>query len=409
LEADLGKPVWESHAGETSFLAAEIRHAISRLPSWMRPRRVGNALLTQPGTARIESEPLGVVLNLAAWNYPLHIALAPLVGALAAGNCAVVKPSELAPATSAAIARWLPTYTDPAAVAVVEGGVEAATRLLEQPFDHIFFTGGPGVGRIVMKAAAERLCPVTLELGGKSPCIVDRSADLRTAARRIVWAKFMNAGQTCVAPDYVLVHEEVQEELLGRMQANIRRFYGEDPRESSDYGRIINQRHHRRLVGLLGSGEVVAGGSADEEERYIAPTILRDVDPESPAMQEEIFGPILPVLPVSSIEDAISFVSARPKALALYLFTRDSQVERTVLDRTSSGGVYINDAAVHLGVPNLPFGGVGPSGTGAYHGKASFDAFSHQRSVLSRATWIDPALRYPPFTESKLRWLRRLL
>ncbi len=409
LKADLGKPALEAYMTETGFLLSELKVARKGLRSWARPRKVKTALAAQPGSAQIRSEPLGVVLNIAPWNYPFHLAIAPLIGSIAAGNCTVVKPSELAPATSAAVAKWLPEYVDADAVAVVEGGVPEATALLEQPFDHVFFTGGLGVGRIVMEAAARHLCPVTLELGGKSPCIVDRAADIRTAARRIVWGKFTNTGQTCVAPDYVLVHADVAEALTESIVRYTRKFYGDDPRSCPDYGRIVNVRHHRRLCALLDSGKVAIGGEADEAEKFIAPTVLTDVSPDAPVMQEEIFGPILPILVVADLDEAIAFVNARPRPLALYVFSADRRAREAVIERTCSGGACVNDTLVHLGVPTLPFGGVGPSGMGAYHGKASFDLLSHHRSVLTRATFVDPPARYPPFNEKKLALIRRFL
>ena len=332
------------------------------------------------------------------------------MGAIAAGNCAIAKPSELAPATSALLAARLNEYVDPQCAQIIEGGVAEATELLGERFEHIFYTGNGAVGRIVMEAAAKNLTPVTLELGGKSPCIVDRQTDLAVASRRIVWGKFYNAGQTCVAPDYVLVHQAAHEALLSHMKETVRDFFGADPRSSPDYGRIVNTRHHRRLLKLIpGSGELVTGGTADENERYIAPTILRDVPADAPIMADEIFGPILPVLAVRDIENAIAFVNERPKPLALYVFSNDPLVQQTVLERTSSGGVTVNHTLIHLAVPSLPFGGVGPSGMGAYHGRAAFETFSHRKSVLVKPTWIDPSIFYPPYNNFKKKWIRRIL
>ena len=286
----------------------------------------------------------------------------------------------------------------------------AAAALLAERFDHIFYTGGGAVGRVVLEAAAKHLTPVTLELGGKCPCIVDQSASLDVAARRIVWGKFCNAGQTCVAPDYVLAHEAIEDALLGKMKETLRQFYGSDPRTSPDFGRIVNVRHHRRLTSLLkGSGDIVAGGEGNEQERYLAPTILRNVPADAPIMADEIFGPILPVFKVKGIDEAIALVNGRPKPLALYLFTKDADVQARVLERTSSGGVAVNHTTIQVAIPWLPFGGVGPSGMGAYHGRATFETFSHRKSVLLQPTWIDPPLIYPPYSERKKRWLRRLL
>jgi acyl-CoA reductase-like NAD-dependent aldehyde dehydrogenase len=336
--------------------------------------------------------------------------LVPLIGALAAGNCAILKPSEIAPATSALLATILPKYLDSECVQVVEGGAELATALLAERFDAIFYTGNAAVARIVMEAAAKHLTPVTLELGGKSPCIVDRSADLDVAARRIVWGKFYNAGQTCIAPDYILVHSAIEEALCTRMKQTLLDFYGPDPRSSPDFGRIVNARHHQRLTKLLsGSGDIVVGGDVDEQQRYFAPTILRKVPVNSPVMVDEIFGPILPVLSVPDIGVAIAFINSCPKPLSLYLFTNDRGVQAQVLERTSSGGVVINHTLMHEVIPSLPFGGVGASGMGAYHGKASFETFSHRKAVLVKSTWLDLPIQYPPYDERKKKWLRRLV
>jgi aldehyde dehydrogenase (NAD+) len=409
LAADLGKPRFEGWGGETQYVVGEIKYMRKSLAKWMRPKRVSTPIIAQPGRAKIIAEPLGLVLIIAPWNYPIQLALAPMVGALAAGNAVVLKPSEVAPASSALLGQLVPKYFDPECVAVVEGGVPETTRLLAERWDHIFYTGNGAVGRIVMEAAAKHLTPVTLELGGKSPCIVDEDVDMEVAARRIVWGKFFNTGQTCIAPDYVLVHESRETELCERMKAVVREFYGENPKASPDYGRIINERHHARLSKLIASGEVVVGGETDAAEKFIAPTILRKVDPGSPVMADEIFGPILPVLTVKSIDAAIDFVNARPKPLALYMFTRNKDRANAVLGRTSSGGACINDALQHLLPHELPFGGVGPSGMGAYHGRTTFDTFSHHKSVLEKATFTDPALRYPPYTPGKTKWAKRLV
>jgi aldehyde dehydrogenase (NAD+) len=354
-------------------------------------------------------EPLGVVLVIAPWNYPVQLLLSPLIGAIAAGNCAVLKPSEVTPTVSRLLATLVPRYLDPACVALVEGGVDETTALLRERFDHVFYTGNGAVAKVVMRAAAEHLTPVTLELGGKSPCIVDRNVDLEIAARRIVWGKFLNAGQTCIAPDYVLVHESRESELLDAMKRTLRAFYGDDPKKSPDYGRVVNERHHRRLAVLLKDGEVVAGGEADEATRFIAPTILRNVAPDAPIMQVEIFGPILPVLRVASIDEAVAFVNARPKPLALYVFTRDAQVEEDVIARTTSGGACVNAPLWHIANPELPFGGVGPSGMGSYHGRDSFETFSHRKSVVTKSTRVDPKMAYPPYSKLKTAILKRLM
>ncbi len=409
LHADLGRPAFEAYASEIAFTRSEIAFTRKHLARWTRPERVRTPLLAQPGRSFVMREPRGVALIIGPWNYPLQLVLSPLVGAIAAGCCAILKPSELAPATSELLSSRLGDYLDPDWVQIVEGGVPETTALLALPFDHIFFTGGATVGRVVMEAAAKRLTPVTLELGGKSPCLVDRSADLRVAARRIIWGKTYNAGQTCVAPDHVIVHEAVLEPLIDQLKATIQQFFGPDPRASADYGRIVSTRHHRRLVGLLaGAGEIVIGGDHDEASRYFAPTILRDVPKSATIQDEEIFGPILPIIAVPDLDQAIALVNRQPRPLALYLFANDAAVETAVLERTSAGGVLVNHTLLHLAVPGLPFGGVGASGFGAYHGRASFETFSHRKSVLKKPTWFDPDAFYPPYTAAKTRigrWL----
>ena len=412
LAADLGKSPIESFTTETSFVIGEVEHALEHLGAWMQPIRVRVPLTLRPGNARVVRQPLGVVLIMAAWNYPLHLTLAPLVGALAAGNTAVLKPSEAAPATSAMIAELVPRYLDGRVVQVIEGGVEQTTAVLAERFDHILYTGGGAVAHIVMRAAAEHLTPVTLELGGKSPAIVAADADLDVAARRITWGRFTNAGQTCVAPDYVLVVRSVEDQLLGAVLRSVHDFYGENPQTSPDYGRIINDRHFDRLVGLLEAGgyeAVVTGGSSDRDTRYLAPTVLAGVDPAAAVMSEEIFGPILPVVPVESLDEAVAFVTARPHPLALYLFTEDGPTAERVIERTRSGGVAVNHTMIQLAVPDLPFGGIGASGIGAYHGEAGFDRFSHRRAVLTKATKPDPSVSYPPYKRWKEAILRRVL
>ncbi len=409
LEADLGKSSFEGWLAEIALMEKEIGHTKKHLRNWMKPQKVTTPMALQPGKCRIVSEPLGVVLIIAPWNYPLQLAILPLVGAIAAGNCAIVKPSEVAANTSRVIAELLPKYLDREFFAVVEGGVPETTALLEEKFDHIFYTGNGTVGRVVMAAAAKHLTPVTLELGGKSPVIVDASADLDATARRIVWGKFFNAGQTCVAPDYVLAHRSVEERLVQKMTDAVRSFFGEDPKKSKDYARIINERHHKRLTNLLADGQPACGGTGDVATRYLAPTILRKVSPDSKLMAEEIFGPLLPVLPVDSVDQAIEFINDRPKPLALYVFTQSDDVATRVLRATSSGGACVNDTMMHLTVPDLPFGGVGESGMGAYHGKTSYDTFSHRKSVLDKSVHLDLPLRYPPYDDNKAQWLKRLM
>ncbi|WP_244305290.1 aldehyde dehydrogenase family protein [Kitasatospora cheerisanensis] len=410
LKADLGKSPTEAYVTEVGFTVKEIDHTLRHLARWLRPRRVAVPPALAPARARTVREPLGTVLVISPWNYPLQLALTPLVGALAAGNCAVVKPSELAPATSAALAHWLPRVLDPQAVAVVEGGVPETTALLEQRFDHVFYTGNGAVGRIVMTAAARHLTPVTLELGGKSPAVVDPGADLAAAARRIVWGKFMNAGQTCVAPDYVLAIGDTAPALEAELTAAIREMYGEDPARSADYGRIVNERHFDRLTALLADGRLVTGGDHDRAGRYLAPTVLADVDPEAPVMREEIFGPVLPIVRVPDLDAAIAFVTARDKPLALYAFTASARTRRRLIAETSSGALSFGIPNAHLTVPGLPFGGVGESGQGAYHGRYSVETFSHTKAVLAKPLALDTLrLAYPPFTPGKSRLLRRFL
>ncbi|WP_305778281.1 aldehyde dehydrogenase family protein [Kitasatospora sp. MMS16-BH015] len=384
LHSDLGKGPTEAYRTEVAFTVNEIDHTLAHLEEWLRPKPAGVPEAFRPAEARVVRDPLGVVLVIAPWNYPLQLALAPLVGALAAGNAAVVKPSELAPATSAAIARLLPRYLDPAAVAVVEGAVPETTALLAQRFDHVFYTGNGAVGRIVMAAAAKHLTPVTLELGGKSPVLVDPGADLAVTAQRIVRGKFLNAGQTCVAPDYVLAVGDTAAALEAELAAAVRAAHGEDPAADPEYGRIVNERHFDRLTGLLGEGRLVTGGEQDRAGRYLAPTVLADVSPEAPVMQEEIFGPILPVLAVPDLDAAIAFVNEREKPLALYAFTESEQTKQRLAEETSSGALVFGLPVSHLAVPELPFGGVGESGMGRYHGEYSIDTFSHLKAVLDK-------------------------
>ena len=410
LAADFGKPTLEALAADIGATSQDVGLALKNLKKWMKPQKASSPIMVQPARSKILSEPLGVVLIISPWNYPVQLLLSPLVGAVAAGNCAVLKPSELTPHTSALLAELVPRSLDPECITLIEGGVEETTEVLNQRFDHIMYTGNGQVAKIVMAAAARHLTPVTLELGGKSPVIVDEKANLEVSARRIAWGKFMNAGQTCIAPDYVLAHSSIKDELVEKIKQVARDFYGDDPKQSKDLARIVNVRHHRRLTQLLkDAGSVAMGGETDEESRYIAPTLLTDVDPESAIMTEEIFGPILPVLSVDSIDEAIAFVNSREKPLALYVFTEDPAVGDEVLSRTSSGGACVNAAILHIVNPNLPFGGVGPSGMGAYHGKASFDTFSHKKSVLVKSTRLDMKAMYPPYTKFKTNMAKKMV
>lgn len=396
LHADLRKPAAEAYLGEVGFVLSEIRHTLRHLPTWMKPQPRRVPLLAWPGQGFIHPEPFGVALIIGPWNYPLQLLLLPLVGAVAAGNCAVLKPSELAPHTAAAVAKLLREVFAEEYIAVCEGEREVAEALLRERFDKIFFTGSTKIGRSVMAAAAQHLTPVTLELGGKCPCIVCADAPLEVTARRIAWGKFMNAGQTCVAPDFVLVDRRIREELVRSLLQAIREFYGENPQQSPDYGRIINRRHFDRLTSLLGAGCVAHGGQHDAQDLYLAPTLLTDVPPESSVMQEEIFGPILPVLVFDQLADALALLRDRPTPLALYLFTQDRAAQERVLAEARSGGVCFNDTVVHILGKQLPFGGLGESGLGTYHGKASFDCFTHYRPAVRRSFRFDAKLRYPP-------------
>jgi len=405
LQADLRKPELEAWAADVGSVRSEAKRAIKKLARWTRPQRVGGMPLL--GRSYVIREPLGVVLIIAPWNYPVQLLFSPLVGAIAAGNAVVLKPSEVTPHVSALLARHVPDYLDPEAIALVEGGVEETTALLAERFDHIFYTGNGRVGRVVMEAAAKHLTPVTLELGGKSPCIVDDDVDVDVAARRIAWGKFVNAGQTCIAPDYLLVHERREDALVEALGRVIREFYGDDPKRTQDYARIVNGRHHQRVARFIKDGDVVVGGQTDASQNYVAPTLLRNVSPDSDVMGEEIFGPVLPILKVKDMAEAIRFVNEREKPLALYVFSNDERVQQEVLDRTSSGGVCVNGTILHLANPELPFGGVGPAGMGAYHGRHSFETFSHRKSVLRRKLKRDPKFLYPPYGKLMTRLTKR--
>jgi aldehyde dehydrogenase (NAD+) len=408
---DLGKSDTEGWLTELAAVRSEIDHTLHHLDRWVRPERVGVRAILRPARASIVAEPLGAVLIIAPWNYPIQLLLGPMAAALSAGNVVVGKPSEISPATSAALARWIPDYLDPDAVAIVEGDAAVVTALLGQRWDHILYTGNGRVGRIVMEAAAKHLTPVTLELGGKSPVFVDKSANLEVAAKRVAWGKFLNAGQTCIAPDYVLVDRSVEDAFVASLVKAVRAFYGPDPAASHDYGRIVNANHWDRLQGLLDghqSGRVVLGGQGNRSARYLAPTVIQGATWDEPLMSDEIFGPILPVITVDGVGEAIDTINAHDKPLALYVFAEDQAVVDRMVAQTSSGGVGANVTLLHVAVPNLPFGGVGPSGMGAYHGKAGFDTFSHRKPVLQRPTKLDPPVTYPPYTNLKRRLLRRV-
>ena len=392
LYSDLGKPPQESYMCETGMALSELSYLIRHTPSFAREKSVPTPLAQFPARSYRKPCPYGVTLIMSPWNYPLLLTIGPLADALAAGNTAVVKPSAYSPATSALLAQLLGGLFPPEYVAVVTGGREENNHLLEEKFDYIFFTGSTGVGRLVLEKAARHLTPVTLELGGKSPCIVDESADLKLAARRIVFGKYLNCGQTCVAPDYLLCHSSVKEELLSHIQTEITRQYG-----SIGGGKIVNSKHFERLSHLIEAEKVIAGGSCDPDALRISPTVMDNVTFDDPVMDEEIFGPILPVLTFEDMEEVIRTVNSRPKPLALYLFTRNKDTIEAVTSRCSFGGGCVNDVVIHLATTHMPFGGVGESGMGSYHGKAGFDTFTHYKSIVDKKLWLDLPMRYRPY------------
>ncbi|PIE06571.1 MAG: aldehyde dehydrogenase family protein [Rhodobacterales bacterium] len=409
LAEDLHKPDTEALIHESAYVASHARHARQHLARWARPRRQPVNIINRPGKAWLQPEPLGPVLILSPWNYPWHLALMPLVGALAAGNPALVKPSELAPATSQLLAELVPGHLDPDAVRVVEGGAEVAAALLDDPWGLVFFTGSSRIGAKVAEAAGRTLSPVVLELGGKNPVIVADDADLDIAARRIAWGKLLNAGQICIAPDHVLIgpgRSAAFGEAFGRA---VRQMLGNDPQTSPDFGRIVNRRHFDRLAAMPGEGRVVFGGAQDADDLYIEPTLLTDLPDGAAALTEEVFGPILPMVEVAGADEALARINRGPRPLALYLFSNDRSLQRRVVEETSSGTVVLNDVVIQMTSPDLPFGGVGASGIGSYHGRTGFDAFSHLKPVLTKGTRFDPAVRYPPYTARKRRWLRWFL
>ena len=397
LHQDLRKPELEGYV-ELAVLQ-DIDYTLKHLKSWTKRKKVEASLNQFPTSAYIYSEPLGNVLIIGPWNYPFSLMISPLIGAIAAGNCAILKPSELAPQTSNVLKKLIDDTFDLEYIAAIEGGVETSQALLAENFDHIFFTGGTKIGKVVMGAAAKNLTPVTLELGGKSPCIVDSNIDLKETAKRIAWGKFINAGQTCIAPDYLLVDKQIKAELIEAIKQCIRDFYGDNPQQSPDFARIINRRQFDRLQGLLSDEEIILGGETDADDLYIAPTLITDPAADSPLMEEEIFGPILPILEYENLSSAIALINSRSKPLAIYIFSEAEDLQQQVLMNTSSGGVCINDTIMQVGVNELPFGGVGDSGIGSYHGKASFDTFSHQKSVLKMPFRFDLNWRYAPYAD----------
>lgn len=411
IASDLCKSELNAYSQEVITILGEIDLVLEKLPEWVTAKPAQKNLLTMLDEAYVQPEPLGVVLIIGAWNYPFVLSIQPLIGAIAAGNAVIIKPSEISENTAKVLARLLPQYLDQDLYVVVNGGVDKTTELLKQRFDHIFYTGSTAVGKIVMQAAAKHLTPVTLELGGKSPCYIDKDCDLDIACRRIAWGKYMNCGQTCIAPDYILCEPSIQNQVVQKIKDNVKEFYGENIKESPDYERIINLRHFKRLLSLLEGQKIAFGGDTDEATRYVAPTILTDVDPETKVMQEEIFGPILPIVPVKNEDEAIKFINEREKPLALYVFSHNNKLVRRMIDSTSSGGVTANDVIMHFTLSSLPFGGVGSSGMGAYHGQHSFDTFSHHRPCLLKSLKRESAnkLRYPPNSQSKVNWAKFFL
>ncbi|ACO30078.1 aldehyde dehydrogenase [Bacillus cereus] len=408
LKLDLNKSVHESFTTEVGYVLKEISFQLKHISSWSKPKRVRTALTHFGSKGKVVPEPYGVTLIIAPWNYPFQLAIAPLVGALAAGNTIVLKPSELTPNVSKVITRMLAELFQEELVAVVEGGVEESTALLKEPFDYIFFTGSVGVGKVVMEAAAKQLTPLTLELGGKSPCIVHKDAKVDVTARRIVWGKFLNAGQTCVAPDYLYVHASVKKQLIEAMRHEIEEQYGKEPLHNDNYVRIVSERHFERLCTFLKDGKTVIGGNYKKETLHIEPTVLTNVTWKSTVMEDEIFGPILPIIEYDNIEDVIDTIQQHPKPLALYVFSEDKEVQRQVTSNISYGGGCVNDVVYHLATPYLPFGGVGSSGLGSYHGEESFRTFSHYKSILAQSTAFDMKIRYSS-TKSALKFIRKLL
>ncbi|GAA0139369.1 dehydrogenase [Lithospermum erythrorhizon] len=414
LKVDISKPELESFVHEISLLKEACKFTLKQLKRWMAPEKVKTSITVFPSSAEIVPEPLGVVLVISAWNYPFLLSLDPVIGAIAAGNAVVLKPSEVSPATSAVLAKLVGEYMDTTAVKVIEGAVPETTALLEQRWDKIFYTGNGKVGRIVLAAAAKHLTPVALELGGKSPTVVDSDTNLKVTARRIIAGKWgCNNGQACISPDYIITTADFAPKLIDVLKYELEKFYGKEPLKSPDLSRIVNSNHFNRLKQLLDddkvSGKIVFGGQSDLPNLKIAPTILLDVPEDSLIMKEEIFGPLIPILTVDNIKDGISFINSREKPLAAYLFTNDKSLKEEFIRNVSAGGLVINDTALHLAVPTLPFGGVGESGIGAYHGKFSFDAFSHKKAVLNRSFLGDVGARYPPYTPFKLRLLKALM
>ena len=409
LYKDLGKSDFEAYMTEVGMTLSELNYAEKHLKGWMKEKRALTPLAQFPAKSFEAVEPYGTVLIIAPWNYPFMLCMEPLIGAVAAGNCCVVKPSAYAPHTSAVIKKILSAVFPKEFVAAVEGGREENTALLEQKFDYIFFTGSKAVGKIVLEKAAQNLTPVTLELGGKSPCIVDETANLKLAAKRLVFGKYLNSGQTCVASDYLLIQEAVKEEFLEYLKYWIDKMFSAEPMKNQDYPKIINEKHYERIMKLMEGEHIIKGGFGNKERLFIAPTVLDDITEKSPIMQEEIFGPVLPVLTYRDLKEAEDFIKKGEKPLALYLFTGRKQTEKRVLREVSFGGGCINDTIIHLATSRMGFGGVGASGMGSYHGKKSFDTFSHTKSIVKKYQGVDLPIRYQPYTNGKKKLLRLFL
>lgn len=408
LYSDLHKSAAEALLTEIGFVYKEINYAKKHLKQWMKPQKVKSPAVTKPSSSRIYREPKGLTLIIAPWNYPFQLLINPLVGAIAGGNCAILKPSEEVPQTANVIAAMIKKFFPENYITVVQGpGHEVVPELLHNfSFGHIFFTGSVPVGKSIMAAASNHLSPVTLELGGKSPCIIDKSADIEKAAKRITWGKFVNAGQTCVAPDYILIHSSVKKEFLEKVALYLKEFYGKDPLKSPDYPRMVNKKRFQAVAKYLDKGRIILGGDVKEEEMFIAPTLIEDVSLQDPIMQEEIFGPVLPILTFNNLSEVPEIVAKNPHPLALYLFSKNNKNQKFILQKIRFGGGCINDVLMHLANPSIPFGGIGTSGWGAYHGKFSFDTFTHAKGVIKSSTRIDIPLRYPPFSKTKKKFLK---
>nr|WP_297788851.1 aldehyde dehydrogenase [uncultured Allomuricauda sp.] len=407
LYADFKKPKFESLATETQLVLAELKHAIKNVKNWSEPNSVGASLLNFPSKEWIQPEPYGKVLIVSPWNYPFMLTISPLIGALAAGNTAILKPSEFSPNTSKIISQIIRKVFPPEYVTVVEGGVEASTELLAEKWEYIFFTGSTRVGKIIYQKAAEHLTPVTLELSGKNPCIVDKTASISLAAKRIAWGKLINAGQTCIAPDYVLVHKSVKTALVEGIQECISQFYGENVEASNDFARITTSKHYEELKAMLKDQNLLFGGNYTDKDQYLEPTLVNEPKLDSTVMQGEVFGPILPIISYEDENELDGYISRYPNSLAFYVFSNNKRFQKRMMTKYSFGGGTINDTVVHISNKELPFGGVGQSGIGGYHGKHSFDLFSHQKSIVKRGTWIDIPLRYAPYNIS-LKLIRKI-